>query len=1268
MNKILRRWVLFGAPVAILVTGGLFPLGRTWAGDAGAPTTGRLYVLGEFGGSGPLLRLERAPGAECYTVLRGRSRAGLLCGRSTVRVWVDDALLELSGGARGVPHVSVAGARLAPDAVIGSGADAFDRGAPRVPLRGYGIPYRAATVSTGCAGPDTVGRGAVVACIRVHDGLGRLAIARSGPAIRNDDPSLREGRDYPLYRGDHLWLGMVPYAADTATVGGTPGLALVRVGRAVPDEAAPGQTGKGGDRRWLGRLWPVDIPDAADSVPSVFEVFPSRQRYFRGHLSRQRTNYESEDLLQRLVDGQWLCLDGVGGESPRVEWRPLERPGCLVPAAGFLPTREQVRDYRRARSGLLVVQIRRFLSATNEQLAAGDFLDAPSALPLAFAWELRRSDPARAGYRGLSPVQPYPRHLWGVRFGSTLRTMRRRAAGVPLPDLYLRTGTATHLVEVAVPGRKPFTLYLTGGVAGDTSAAGGEICLNPAASPGQVLPGSHHPLGAVLIGRDAATVGAWSGARGSPCGGCTLTVKARRDGRSGFRVAREGNCETLAGGTPPGVLQHGDSLVWNRGSAVLRFLRRGEHAWVARADARDGERYYAHEFYQTGGLVPLLGDPAGISGVEAAVREFADEATDSLLSQSAELTVDGDLQIEAASAVARIAAKYGVESARGEPARITAVVLDAGTGEVLAAVNHFGAPADGGPAEQRPTAWDLGASRAHPWQNTAFLRRGAIGSAMKIVGAYALANHGLRPGPASPSRLVFEPHLSEGSRSGPGMRLARSETDAAPALRLCLNSHGLPVGDDAFTADVLVERFAKSCNNFFVLTGFRHASAPSAVLVGPHRGGAQVADSGLGMSVRPPTIVQRADEPLADRIRQGLAADAAAPGNPPRSIYGLWFRLGFQPTPVRGPLRAPTATYGFVDDGRRVEVPLGGAWFAPRPGSPAPALEPERDFAYPFVPSPGRLTEDRRTAAPVEEFYDDRREPVRTMHDDSIGRADVQYAQLLIGQGEAGVSALGLALMYAPAARRDGRVVRPCVFRAACSGADGPPVFDPRAAGAATLERALQRVVEPGGTAANAWRRAGGAGLRERWGGKTGTYQMERFTLPGDVAEELAALTEHACGVIGTGPSPRTGALAEYVGAGWDKAATRVARAGWGAGRGAWACEEGMVPFNPGGIHGFARGGEPALLDSLHQRVRDRQGRSRPLVTDYHAFVVLSTPGHGGAPARAGGAEGIVIAVLVDDQSDIAVQIGAALAQLVERWAPAARTPRRPVPGGAQWE
>ncbi len=1302
-----RRLVIFAGALLVLSLTGLGLLLFRWSGERGAPTAGRLYVLGDFTRKDRLVSLERDPaGNACYavTVAGNGRRAGRVCRGRPLRVWVEDALLDLTVGARGVPRLSIAGLRAREGDWLGSLADG-KRPHPRFPLRGQGVPGLAGRVA---ACPPAPARGPHASiCLEIDDRLGRVAIARAaGGTI--DVPSHDEV--VALTGGDVLWLGLVAFNLRLEPAGDRPPiLALERIDRLRPGRGAGPALASdlGGDRRWLGRLWHAESPDPAAQVPNRFEIFAMHRRYTPRNLSRQRTNFEGEDVLQRLIDGGWLCLDDAAGDpedsARRLAWRPLDHAGCGADHAGTL-TRVRIDDYRRARFGDLAFLAGSLIDTANAALAAESYLDDASQLPFVFDWRLRAGDATGgdAGRRsaGRRVPQPFPARLWGVRFGIT-RQVRREAnfrRGLP-PDVLPRSSTARHLLQVLRGDELLASFYLPGVDAARTHRGG--VCLGrhlrpeaaepdaPAAVPLRPTSGGHHPLGSVAF-TDDPRAGTWSADPDAACSGCRLALEVTGAGEALSVRPHPGEGPTAAcdlaslpgaGTQDPWTLGHGEELAWD--GLRLRHVARGERPWLAATDPGTGRRHFAEELYLQGRLRPLLGDAAALSGVEAALRELmADSGFAGVPPQLAavELTIDGDLQLAAAGIVDALA-RPQIATGDPEPHRVsvTAAILDAEGGDLLAAVNWSSAGSEEGRrnAWSRPTSWELGSGQADVLENAALLRRGAIGSTMKITGSYALLNNdGLVPGPELDRRRRGRAFLEAPADRG-RLYLHRGKGREPPSRRRCSTGpHYLPASDAGFTTGTFIRRFAASCNNFFVLTGLRHAGREPARLSEPSRWPAAGAGAGeLLVDLRQrglPRLVHPspAVKSMAERIRDGLAGDFAG-GHPrlPRSLYGILLRLGFQPRPALFTAQGVAAAeLAFDHHGQPVAAALVNQWFSPTGEAATPALAPGRDFSYPGVPSPGRLDEATTGGRPTLERYDGTWRQVRRFAE---GRADVQYAMLMIGQSSVEASALGLATLYAPAARADGRAVSPCLFRANCGPhRAGARVIDPAGSGAGILGQALRAVLRDGTARGGLWR-AGRRHLPDHgWGGKTGTYQVERQHLAGLSPERWQRLRAWACGVEGVERPPippGSGRVADL--------AAVLARAPAGGALGARACEDPRFPLNPGGVHGY-RGGElPARLDQLAAELT----RSAETETEiYHSFVTLALPPRGEAvrgesdrgesdrgesdrgesDREPSPAQGTVIAVLVDRQTadkSLAIQIGAELAAAVERWAGSVR-------------
>ncbi len=1011
-----------------------------------------------------------------------------------------------------------------------------------------------------------------------------------------------------------------------------------------------------------------------------------RRRYTPRNLSRQRTNLEGEDVLQRLIDGGWLCLEDAGaGPAPRLSWRPLEAPGCGAGRGGGALTRSRIDDYRRARQGDLSYLAGALVDAANAALAEQSYLEDATALPFVFDWRLRAGDAGRES-AGPPVPQPIPSRLWGVRFGTT-RQVRRSSdfrRGLP-PEVLPRATTARHLLQV-LRGDELLASFHLASPPDPATTSRGSVCLGrhprPESGAAAILPyrptsGGHLPLGSVAFVGDPRT-GTWSADPAAPCAGCRLALEVTGTDLVIRPTAGEGDAGACdldgLSPEPPVTLAHGDEV--SAQGLRLRHVTRGERPWLAATDPGTGRRHFAEELYLSGRLRPLLGDHAALSGVEAALRELIEDSGSAGLPpglEAVELTVDGDLQL-AAAAIVDALARPEIAAGDPEPHRVsvTAVVLDAEGGDLLAAVNWAsGGPEAGrGDAGRPPTSWELGSGQADVLENAAFLRRGAIGSTMKITGSYALINNdALAPGEEIGRRRRGRAFLEAPVDRG-RLYLDRGALGEPPSRRRCSTGpHYLPAGDAGFTTGTFVRRFASSCNNFFVLTGLRHASSLPATVSEPARWPAAGAGPGELLIDRRrrgrPTLVHPspAVQPLAERIRDGLAADFAGGDRLlPRSLYGILLRLGFQPRPALFAVQGEAAAeLAFEHRGRPVHAGLTNDWFSPTGETGTPALAPGRDFAYPGVPSPGRLDEAAAGGAGALESYDGSERPVRRFAE---GRADVQYAMLMIGQSSVEASAVGLASLYAPAARADGRAVSPCLFRANCgSRRAGPRVIDPAGPGAEVLNRALAAVLT-GGTARGGLWRAGRTDLPERgWGGKTGTYQVERQRLVGLSPEQWRRLRLWACGVAGVRRP-----IVARDGSPVAELAAAVASAPTGSALGAGACEDPRFPLNPGGVHAYRRGDVPERLDRL---AAELQRTAETEIEIYHSFVALAPPARGEiAPSESrvpNPAQGIVVAVLVDRQTDdksLAIQIGAELAAAVERWAAAAR-PRADARRGA---
>ncbi|WP_420129151.1 hypothetical protein [Longimicrobium sp.] len=1250
-NYALQRWAPVSAIFVVLTAMGVYWQACYWRGERGTPPSTRLYLPGRFDHEGPLFRVRVTPGPRCVDVEPVAPRVDVergsgspACARS-VHVWVEDARVEIALDTRGIPVLSIAGARLFRGAVVGS-SFAPEEGVA-VPLRSYAVPAAAGVVE-GCPGaPSTV-------CLRVDDRLGRLALLRvpNGPAkdcavaptdtvarVTGDNP-LRAGQFYPLRTGDELWLGLAAYCTrvvDDPRRG--PGIELHQ-------RPAPRQ---GGRSAWLSRLWPTERPErpASGAIPdSMYTVFAYAALHTPRNLTRERRSLEAEDVLQAVIDAEWLCYSPA---TLRVEWRPLERPGCDAP----VPRGGDDRAYRRARNSNLAGLITRVVERTNRLLGEDALLTEPSALPLAFEWELQYRDSPPVG---VQPVQPRPVRLWGVRFGSLVSSTRephRRESA--LPPVVLGPPGARHVVHLERLGAPPLRLTLpTPRVAGGSPGAR-RICIGPhGARALGGTPGTTLPLGFVGIAEDGAAPG-WSADPATRCDGCRLSIADSAEAGGSLRVQTSGPCDALrARGAPiPAAYRWapGDTLFWEGRSRVQfrhEFLPHG--AVVATTDGRTGRRAYARDYYLDAGAAPVVGDPWALAGVEKALRDHAAAVPPGGATAPVALTLDPDLQWAAFSIVAQIAdAAVHAPERRPGPA-VSAVIFDAERGAVLAAVNWPLTEAVRAPdSPPAASAWDLDSGQTTPFQNAAFTRRGPVGSTAKVTGLYLLANtRGSLPG-AGTVELAGEGRLPLVFRDRAGGRREEAVLNVSAGAGRC--RHVLPADGIHFSREDVAFQFRESCNSFFQLVGVQYAGAPAAPLRagnGARRQGdphtADVAAAGGALQVFTP-----GRNWLYGRILAGLAADGN-PARPPSSLSGTLFRAGFQPVPGGADWLAPSSGLSLRYRGAAVEVPLVNDWLDGGPSGVQ--LVPGRDFNYPSVPSPGTFWEDTVGSTPeIETFLRDGTAEVRRIgrNEAVFGpRADAGLGFLMIGQGHYRSSALGLAALYGPAAHSRGWAVSPCLVESGCAGPrSGRLVLDPT--GREVVTAALQAVVRAG----TAWRALApdvrGELVAAGWGGKTGTITPPpppgSRVLPGEF--DWPKHLWHACGVRGVPLPPPdergAGLHAALAKRGSSLPADSLLSIFVGApgrGAGASACEA----LNPGGVQRFAPLGWADLLDRAASVFGPRAGAAES-AESHHAFVAVAPP-RPGWPSS-----GIVVVVIVDDAADIAVEIGGELARAVERWA-----------------
>lgn len=1221
-----------------------------WYGDRGDPTTSRLYVplRGESGGA--LVSGDPVPGKPlCYAVhdvaVSGKQQE--VCYEKPLRLRLKEgATVLIAVGSTGAPSVSVVGGDFATDDWIGSNASLTGQN-PRIPLRSYGAPGKAAQVVT-CTQPLLAAATTdSVWCIRVVDRLRRLAIVNAQGAVRR----LGVDSTYLLQAGDQFWMGLAPYdvgaAAETPTA--RPTLQLTLRTRHDPD-------GADGDRRWLGRMMPIDLVDSDTARPAnapreAFAVYPMHVRYTLRNLSRQRTDFEAEDLVQRMVDAELLCLNAP---DSRVVWRTVGSPGCITRYA--VPDTSSTRlqaDYDLARVGFLAPLVSRLVERTNALISTRDYLRDPSRLALDFDWEMRELPHTIGVAVGESPMQPAPRELWGVHHGATRASLDPRVIHSSAKTVSFSGGTSTVMVDVLQRGRKlvEFAAQNPRGKAVGTLL--GAVCVGGAVANGVAPISRTALLGVGGVHANGALT--WAADQAARCAsGCRIELQAHDMTGRTLQFQSGTGCRI-----PPrklsmkgklNVLDVGDSLETGIANMVLRFRFRGEQPLAAWKPAGNPSWSAAGEFVDSALVGPLLGLPAAQSGILAAVNDYQSErgGADSEASQA--LTIDGDLQKILARIVREaIATRVGkFAGAKETSRRVSAVVMDGENGAVLASVSAGADAVSPTFFRNTPSAWELASEQAKGSENTAFVRRGPIGSTMKVATLYALSNDpAVGHGPLDGAGTVTE---GPGKGVGGAIYLARYGNPNIRNPRQCLGRHQLPRTSAAVTHELIAQNFAKSCNGFFSIAGIMYASGQPASL-----SAAPAADDSLGIKIvqkRDSAIFVMSDKPsIGDRIRRGIAADVdAGDDHVPHSLYGVLLRLGFSPMidldPGERTVRIRAAhEYAFDLNTRRMPVTLHDDWFAGTGNGPA--LASGRDFNYPTVPSASRF--GGQAVAP--EYADALTVPITGQSD---ANPSVDLALLLIGQGEVEASALTLAIMYSPMARVDGRVIKPCLIQAMCHNAMGARVVPDAttlAVDAPVASAALRQVLR-NGTASRAIMSHSNARTQlQSWGGKTGTYDREPTAWPASRGDEGAweRLVAHACGVRLLA-LPDVSTLAQYlskVRSPHEAYVRSLMSSPAGVAAGAKACV-GTRALNPSGVHRNASKADAARLDDV---VDWLEGTKVPTPERNHAMVLVSLPKRGAAEPAASRSQGLIVAVLEDADADIAKSIGIRMALAIEQWA-----------------
>jgi hypothetical protein len=1076
------RW-----PYLLLCGLALWVLLVLWTLRAAAPERGA--------GPGPDDHYLPLPGAELFALTGGPDgrytvkEAGAACESDTVVV---DGELSCGGYRFAVRddgrghRLVLEGVAVAIPATVGSGRDA-DR---VLSVPGMGAEHVELLPIDACAPDPTVERPAV--CVRNGGAGGTLVVDRSARQSQTKPlPRTREAPDHGatalVDEKDLVWAGPVPFR-----VRAQDGEVLLT----VPIED---WTTIAGDRRWMSLELPSWALSDGEATKAETHVFWSREALFSSsvapwswetHLAERRVEWEQEELLQKFVDHELLCLAG-GEAGPALRWNLETGIGCdgrpIPPPPAAL--------WREAEQAAYQPGTDRLLDVSEAALAVlPDDTPDPASLVFVFDWawsydgEERRRVPVR---------------LLGVRPTSTVNGPPVEVAPIAGDDP----------CAIAKSGARAPIDVTTGSVSGRLEVTAGPI----AAGTRLLLPAS----GTICVGGGKSTqVPGYEPADGPISTLGTLFV--RDDGRAFWTAGSaaplpdgvKGECRTL----DPKALTDGERV--RIGTLDLLYVAPSDHAAVS--EVHDGQITRSYPFGRD--LSPVVGYGPFAGGIEGAgtaeLWETANEAWKASVCGSPvapvpalETTIDGDLQRIVSAELAAT-----LEAGKGDDVDASAVLLDANTGRILAVANAPAFdPADPDAVEALRRSLRLagpqGRVREPLLDNRAFLRAKNAGSVYKLATSYTLGREGLlaADGKAPPAFgcTRFTWYSEAPPPVAAGVPPALLQPDWTPD-----GKRSQPCGKGAVVLDPgegFHEAFRKSINLFFGI-------APFALV------------DGSGVTWAAPKPVSALKNPLENPLdgpglfawtregRADLGLVLSSELDVTRELGGTAFldtlvRIGHR-------FHYPKAGGGVLYTQRADGV---GEVAYPTVDAPwLPGLRPGSGFRYPSLVGPEAYALEgvpgwASRNATIAVRNDGKTDPVElTVATSSIR----EYSRLAYGMGGVEASALSLAVMGSPMARADGAAVAPWLI-VSPGGAGGGAVPAVVGEGRAEIEKAMRAVVNEPGSTAYGWFPKD---VASRIGGKTGTYEVARLT--SDVGRRdpqtwasIERIARYGCGALDADPS-----------------------------------------------------------------------------------------------------------------------------------------------------
>ena len=1122
---------------------------------------------------------------------RVKSREAFQCG---------DALFAIHHGSHSNALILTGFQKLKLPLVLGSGRDIEGNSMRRLvfPGPGVAVDHLKLLPAKACG---TVPAGAI-ACAENGGATGSLIV--DAPLLL--ERALRHGERVAVPADTLFWVGFVPLVLKTD---GDPKDQKLRLDVMTRDADESWLRARG-DRSWMELELPGwKLDHAIEAVPEgrLHRIRPESEEFTRDDLSIARHEREQEEEIQRLVDHELLCVDGltrVGG-GPQLVLRDLIEPGCADldgNRRSIMPLTNE--SAAAVRDALRDPRIRDLIAAEGRRVWDGD-AGATSDPILLF-------DYRRAMLPGATNAEErVPVAVMGVRPRSTLYRVQTLEANRNDAPVQVASQSASPVLEVLPTAtRRRDLLLLLAAQTGVMNVCNGEPLQG--AVPRRAGEPATLPLGlasihddAVWWVRSAATlpVGCLSFARN----GASVTLSLGTASAASIRRGISMSAVTAV----PQELRDGDEIAI--GPLSLRYRAGDQPAAYSAAN----QRLYPFE----ADAVQLLGLGIFSGGIDTSLEQEFKRRFDRSGMPIA-LTIDGDVQrllsrtLYAAYFNALRAEWAKVEENKGKPLpdaddprfvakydalRAAAILLDAETGHVLAAASlprfdPWRNPSDAASLQRMKSATIPRAAADRFVENYAFRRTAAIGSTQKIATSIALAREGKLKDSAG-SGASCDNTMNIEYASG-----AEATISCYEKTRHNVLSSGAPRSESWELA------FEDSCNIYFSLAAAdlvpRIAADPRAYTT-----------SGNASLLR----FARALDPGVDFRPLDLDANQPGTGN---GFYETAMLLGYR-FEFRRIKDLDVENLETYNDLQYPTVARPWLWGLRR-----------TSFVYPTMPAPEMFTNNyqRKNKGPWPAENE-----VRVNNGPGIKVAGVlpmrSYLQLGFGQNLTG-SPLSMAVMTTPILNSRRALATPVIVDGAPP-AQGPELFgteDQR-----RLKAGLEGVVTRGTAATYFASLTRPDGIRI--GGKTGTITIAG-TEPLTAAEEVyERALEYGCGTIGAAITPQE----------WETIATAVVQPPPALPRWGFAVSERRCTLaNPG----LPRVNTPLTpeQDTVWEEIAKRADRTReakPLTSS--AFVgAIWRDGTTQFPLR----NPLVLAVAVDHHptaaKTISVEVIESLLRLIE--------------------